>query len=114
MVVTDLIHPGMDDPDDPLLRWGMHAHEKGPSQTWWWLSPGVVTRMLWRLGFGRVDLLRHTQEYHDQHQRTTETQNYNLFTVVATRAAHRPTVPRKEQTATQRVRGKLARRIAGS
>lgn len=89
VVVTDILHPGMEDPHDPVMRWGMDADTKGPSQLWWWLSPGAVERMLWRLGFGQVRTLRHFQTYTNPKDPERGPVRFPLFTLVAERSAHR-------------------------
>ena len=89
MVVTDIQHPGMEDPHDPVLRWGMDADNEGPSQLWWWLSPGAVERMLWRLGFGQVRLLHHSQTYTNPNNPDAGPMQFPLFTIVAERRTHR-------------------------
>ena len=55
IVVTDNVYPGLEDPDDPVLRFGMDSENTGPSVRWWDLSPGAVTPMLWRLGLNEPD-----------------------------------------------------------
>lgn len=111
MVVTDKLHEGLEDLDDPVLRWGMQPWEKGPSQIWWNLSPGAITRMLWRLGFGRVDIIYHQQKYHEEghREREDDAQSHDLFTIVASRSAHQPGVPRKAPSLSRRVRSRLGR-----
>jgi O-methyltransferase len=89
MVVTDLLHAGFEDADDAVLRWGMDTASTGPSHSWWCLSPGAVTRMLWRLGFGRTQLTT----YVIPRDFGTGAQDFPHFTVVAERQAHRPEPP---------------------
>lgn len=89
MVVTDVLHVGLEDPDDPLLRWGMDIDTLGPSHSWWCLSPGAVTRMLWRLGFGRTKV----SHYVLKRDVGLGPQDFPYFTVVAERRAHRPEPP---------------------
>jgi O-methyltransferase len=118
IVVTELFHRGLEDEDDPVMRWGVKDWERGPSQIWWYFSPGSVTRMLWRLGFGRTAVIRHQQGYHAADQRAQEeeddAQAYELFTVVATRSAHQMSLPHKAPTFTHRVRHKLERMARAS
>jgi hypothetical protein len=84
MVVTDFLHVGLEDPDDPLLRWGMDTASLGPSHSWWCLSPGAVARMLWRLGFGRTQV----SHYVIKRDFGAGPQDFPYFTVVAERRAH--------------------------
>ena len=91
MIVTDMLHHGLGSPDESLVRWGTDVHVLGPAQTWWQFSPGAITRMLWRLGFGRVSLTRHERSWHGK--------DFPMFTVVATREAHRPRLPRPTHVA---------------
>jgi len=81
IIVTDNVYPGLEDADDPVLRFAMDADNPGPSVRWWDLSPGAVTRMLWRLGFERTRLLHHTQRYTIPDPPV----DIQLFTVVAER-----------------------------
>lgn len=108
IVVTDLLRPGIADPDDPVMRWGMEFQNTGPSQRWWHLSPGAVTMMLWRLGFGREQLLRHRQVYTNRTSAELTPAEIPLFTVVATRRAHHPKPPVPVATRTQRLRSRAA------
>ena len=91
MVVTDHLHVGLENPDDPLAQWGMDTQSLGPSHSWWCLSPGAVTRMLWRLGFGRTQV----SQYVIKRDFGTGPQDFPHFTVVAERRAHHlePPVP---------------------
>jgi len=89
MVVTDHLHVGLEDPDDPLAQWGMDSESPGPSHSWWCLSPGAVTRMLWRLGFGRTQV----SQYVIKRDFGMGPQDFPHFTVVAERRAHHPEPP---------------------
>jgi len=109
IIVTDVLRPGMDDPHDPILRWGMEARAEGPNPTWWWLSPGAITRMLWRLGFGTVRVVHHSQKY--MNLKNHKTWKIPQFTVVAERQAHRTALPIPALRLSTRARRKLARTI---
>ena len=86
IVVTDNVYPGLEDPDDPVVRFGMDSENRGPSVRWWDLSPGPVTRMLWRLGFERTRLIHHVQRF----EVPDPPVDIRLFTVVvSSRRAHR-------------------------
>ena len=80
IVVTDNVYAGLEDPEVPVARFAMD-HEPGPSVRWWDLSPGAVTRMLWRLGFDRTRLVHHTQRF----MVPDPPADIQLFTVVAER-----------------------------
>jgi hypothetical protein len=109
IIVTDVLRPAMDDPRDPVMRWGMEAGADGPNPTWWWLSSGAVTRMLWRLGFGTARVLHHSQRY--TNPKNQRTRMIPQFTVVAEREAHRIPLPVPALSITTRARRKLARAI---
>jgi O-methyltransferase len=81
IVVTDNVYSGLEDADDPVLRFGMDSDNPGPSVRWWDLSPGVITRMLWRLGFERTHLLHHAQRFEVPNPPV----DIEMFTVVAQR-----------------------------
>jgi hypothetical protein len=100
IVVTDNVYPGLEDADDPVLRFGMDRDNPEPSVRWWDLSPGVITRMLWRLGFERTRLLHHAQRF-EVPDPPVEIQ---MFTVVAQR---RGTAPERGsiRRAIDRIRG---------
>lgn len=100
-MVTDNGYPGLEDPDDPVLRFGMDAENAGPSVRWWDLSPGAVTRMLWRLGFERTQLIHHVQRF----EVPDPPVDIRLFTIVAERPARNSTPPGLLRRALRRVAG---------
>jgi hypothetical protein len=63
LIVTDILHSELDDPDRPVVLFANDQTNTGPSSRWWDLSPGAVSRMLWRLGFKRSLFSTHAQQY---------------------------------------------------
>jgi len=99
IVVTDNVYPGLEDPDDPVLRFGMEVENRGPSVRWWDLSPGAVTRMLWRLGFERTRLIHHTQRF----EVPDPPADIRLFTIVAERPVADSGTPGRFRRALRRI-----------
>lgn len=85
MVVTDLLNPhrrGVVLPADvgpflPMMEFVPDFHSGGPVDTWWYLTPEIVTAFLGVLGFGRSEVTRHVQK--------ASWGDEDLFTVVAHR-----------------------------
>ena len=61
-----------------LVRFLPNARRKEPYDTWWILSPGLVSEYLQILGFERTRISFHEQRYRDR--------NIKLFTVVGQRS----------------------------
>ncbi len=82
IMVTEPALAGLEG-DEPLVRFWTNETDLGPSVTWWRFSPGALSTMLWRLGFTRTRVVRHTQRYRTSPGHFVETP---LFTVVARRS----------------------------
>jgi hypothetical protein len=82
LVVTEPLPMGLEG-ELPLMYFGTPADYQRPSDTWWLYSPGMISMMLWRLGFERTNLIHHTQRYLTPDGQIVEPP---LFTVVANRA----------------------------
>jgi hypothetical protein len=92
IVVTDFLQRRLRQPDVPAVLMAPLA-KAGPTNCWWHLSPGAVTRMLRLSGFERVALTHHTQQYFGD-KTTARSQELAFFSVVARRAgsvSQRPT-----------------------
>ena len=99
IVVTENVYPGLEDPDDPVVRFAMDAGNPGTSVRWWDLSPGAITRMLWRLGFERTSLTQHVQRF----EVPDPPADIRLFTIVAERSVAAPEQPSPFRRAWKRV-----------
>jgi len=68
IIVTDLV---TDIPREKLLsnlgmaRFVPDAEKCWPSDTWWWLSPGLIREFLRVLGFPRIEVSQHSQRFQD-------------------------------------------------
>ncbi len=77
-VVVDLLIPGTD-PDAPVLRFVPDAATTQPRESWWLLTPALVTRMLAVHGFADARVTFHKQKHHGN--------DMEMFTVVAHRTS---------------------------
>lgn len=81
IIVVESLPYGLEG-DLPILEFGTHPAHQGSSFMWWLFSPGMISMMLWRLGFERTKLIHHTQHYTTPDGQKVEPK---LFTIVADR-----------------------------
>jgi hypothetical protein len=81
LVVIEALPVGLEG-EMPLLQFGTPPEHRSPSVTWWLYSPGIISMMLWRLGFERTKLIQHTQRYLTPDGQIVDPP---LFTIVADR-----------------------------
>jgi hypothetical protein len=62
VVVAEPLRPELDT-DQRLLSFVPDVENLGASVTWWGLSPGAISALLWRFGFAHTSVVRHTPRY---------------------------------------------------
>jgi hypothetical protein len=93
VVITDLVPPGYHDrharmPGAEPMWFAPDPIRREPRETWWLLSPEIVTRFIGVLGFESVSVTFHRQQ--------SMNGEVELFTVVGERRQRVPARPRRD------------------